>query len=154
MKRAIPVLALTILLGPCAVQADEEPAARIRTPKSGEKVDCPFTAKGRSSNIPEGQVVMLFRPIGESGFLFPLSEELRGNRSFSEKIHHELKDEGRQVIQVRMLSADLAAKAVKYRREILKWYNGGKKGPQPSLAPGLLEKARRLTEVVYELERE
>ncbi len=154
MERAIPVLALTILLCPCTVQADEKPAARIRAPRSDEKVDYHFTAKGRSSNIPEGQVVMLFRPIGESGFLFPLSEELKGNRSFTEKIHHEMKDEGRQVIQVRMLSADLAAKAVKYRREILKWYNGGKNGTQPSLAPGLLEKARRLTEVVYELERE
>ena len=53
-----------------------------------------------------------------------------------------------------LAALQLAAKAVKCRREILKWYNGGKNGTQPSLAPGLLEKARRLTEVVYELERE
>lgn len=154
MKRAVLALALAIPLGPHPVQADDEPTARIRAPKSGEKVDYHFAAKGRSSNIPEGQVVMLFRPIGESGFLFPLSEELKGNRSFTEKIYHEMKDEGRQVIQVRMLSPDLAAKAANYRREILKWYDGGKKGSQPSLAPGLLENTKRLAEVVYELERE
>ena len=52
-----------------------------------------------------------------------------------------------------MLPVELAAKAAYYRREILKWHNGGKKGPQPSLAPGLLENTRRLAEVVYELER-
>lgn len=154
MKRAVLALALAIPLCPLPGQADNEPTARIRAPKSGEKVDYHFAAKGRSSNIPEGQVVMLFRPIGESGFLFPLSEELKGNRSFTEKIYHEMKDEGRQVIQVRMLPPDLAAKAAKYRREILKWYNGGKKGSQPSLAPGLLENTKRLAEVVYELERE
>lgn len=153
MRRAVPVLALVVLLCPTGGRADEEPTARIRSPKPDAQVDYHFTAKGRSSNIPEGQVVMLFRPIGESGFLFPLSEELKGNRSFSEKIYHEMKDEGSQVIQVRMLPVELAAKAAYYRREILKWYNGGKKGPQPSLAPGLLENTRRLAEVVYELER-
>jgi len=153
MRRAVPVLALVVLLYPTGGRADDEPSARIRSPKPEAQVEYHFTAKGRSSNIPEGQVVMLFRPIGESGFLFPLSEELKGNRSFSEKIYHEMKDEGSQVIQVRMLPVDLAAKAAHYRREILKWYNGGKKGPQPSLAPGLLESAKRLAEVVYELER-
>ena len=133
-------------------QAGAEPGARIRTPRADAKMDYEFTAKGRSSNIPEGQVVMLFRPIGESGFLFPLSEELKGNSSFSEKIYHQGTDQGLQVIQVRMVSAEVAGKAAKYRREILKWYAGGKKGPQPSLAPGLLEGTKRLAEVVYELD--
>ena len=141
-------------------QADSEGSLSLptTTPKSARetisdaKMDYEFTAKGRSSNIPEGQVVMLFRPIGESGFLFPLSEELKGNRSFSEKIYHQGTDQGLQVIQVRMVSAEVAGKAAKYRREILKWYAGGKKGPQPSLAPGLLEGTKRLAEVVYELD--
>ncbi len=154
MRNMGPALALIVLVCPLKGWAGEEPSARIRSPKSEAQMAYHFTAKGRSSNIPEGQVVMLFRPIGESGFLFPLSEELKGNRSFSEKVYHESKDEGSQVIQVRMLPVALAAKAAHYRREILKWYNGGKIGPQPSLAPGLLESSQRLAEVVYELERE
>lgn len=152
MKRALLILAMVGL--PSVSWAADEPSAKIRAPKEGEKVERHFTAKGRTSNIPEGQVVMLFRPVGESGFLFPLSEEIKGNRSFSEKIYHELSDEGQQVIQVRMVPAETAEKAAQYRREIIKWYTGGKKGPQPSLAPGLLEGTKRLAEVVYELESE
>ena len=144
------MIAIAMSLAP--VQAGDEPSARIRTPRADDKMDYDFTAKGRSSNIPEGQVVMLFRPIGESGFLFPLSEELKGNRSFSEKIYHEGTDQGPQVIQVRMVSVEVARKAAKYRREIIRWYTAGKKGPQPSLAPGLLEGTKRLAEVVYELD--
>ena len=67
-------LALIILGCPLKGWAGEEPSARIRSPKPEAQMAYHFTAKGRSSNIPEGQVVMLFRPIGESGFLFPLSE--------------------------------------------------------------------------------
>mgnify|MGYP004175645737 FL=1 len=153
MRIMVPALVLAVLLGPMKGWADEEPSARIRSPKPEAETGYQFTAKGRSSNIPEGQVVMLFRPIGESGFLFPLSEELKGNRSFSEKVYHESEDEGSQVIQVRMLPLGLAAKAAQYRRKILQWYKEGKTGPQPSLAPGLLESSQRLAEVVYELER-
>ena len=49
-------------------------------------------------------------------------------------------------------TAEVARKAAKYRREIIRWYTAGKKGPQPSLAPGLLEGTKRLAEVVYELD--
>ena len=152
MKTAVFFLILTVATGLVPVQGGDEPSARIRTPRADAKMDYDFTAKGRSSNIPDGQVVMLFRPVGESGFLFPLSEELKGNRSFSEKIYHEGTDQGQQVIQGRLMSVEVARKVAKYRREFLKWYTGGKKGPQPSLAPGLLEGTKRLTEVVYELD--
>lgn len=133
-------------------EEDKKAEAKIRSPRAGETVEHWFVAKGRTKNVPEGQVVILFRPVGEDGFLFPLSEGIKGNRSFSEKIYHEKTDEGTQVIQVRTVKVDIAKKVIAYRRAILKWVDGGRKGPQPGFAPGLLESSVRLTEVEYELE--
>lgn len=149
------LLVICVVVSCCgsARAADDKDGAEgsIRSPRAGEEVERSFTAKGRTKNVPDGQVVILFRPVGESGFLFPLTESIKGNRSFSEQIHHEPKDEGTQVIQVRILAAEVAKKVVIFRRAILKWYQGGGVGPRPSLAPGLLESSVRVAEVEYEL---
>jgi hypothetical protein len=99
-------------------------------------------------------MVILFRPVGDGEYLFPLTEAFKANRSFSEKIYHEPADKGTQVLQVRIVPEDIAKKITAWRAEFLKWLEGGRKGPQPAPTLAWLESTKRLAEVEYVLRAE
>lgn len=128
----------------------KDPEGKIRSPRKDEKVEHSFTAKGRTSNVPKDHMVILFRPIGED-FLYPCTDAMKPNRSFSETIYHEGTDEGRYALQIRMAPKEIAEKITKWRQAHLKWYKGGQVGPKPSFSIGWLESTKRLAEVEYEL---
>ena len=136
-----------------AAEDKEKPEGKIRSPRAGEEVEHAFTAKGRTRNVPDGYLVILFRPVGEDDFLYPCSAAFKANRSFSEKIYHEKTDEGACVLQVRMVPEKIAEKITAWRAEHSKWDQGGKKGPQPGFTIAWLESTKRLTEVEYKLEK-
>lgn len=149
LRPLVSLLLLSLTLGSGMVSA-KDPEGKIRSPRKDEKVEHSFTAKGRTSNVPKDHMVILFRPIGED-FLYPCTDAMKPNRSFSETIYHEGTDEGRYALQIRMAPKEIAEKITKWRQAHLKWYKGGQVGPKPSFSIGWLESTKRLAEVEYEL---
>ena len=138
------------------VTADEEkpekPEAEFRSPKAGEEVQRSYRAKGRTRNVPKGHVVILFRTVQESGFLYPCTEPFKGNRTFSHTVNHEKTDLGTHALHVRIVPEDVAKKINKWRTEIIKWHEGGKKGKGPTFTQGWMKETTDLARVEYRLE--
>jgi hypothetical protein len=163
MKRArvgTRLLAPALIILTCSVLSSAEdtepgakpqPEAEFRSPEDGEEVSHTFTARGRTRNIPDGFVVMLFMVVPASDFLFPAAEAFRGNRTFSETIYHDISEKGPRSLELHMLPEEPAEKLTAWREAYLKWLQKGKEGPEPEYDPSWMTDAEGITAVGYTL---
>ena len=158
LREATLVAVLILLTGSALSFAVEEkadptprPEAEFRSPEEGDEVDYNFTARGRTRNIPDGFVVMLFMVVPASNFLFPAAEAFRGNRTFSETIYHDVSDKGPRSLELHMLPEAPAEKLAAWREAYLEWHQKGKEGPEPEYDPSWMTGAEGITAVGYKL---
>ncbi len=129
-----------------------KPTVDIRSPKKGDKLGHSFRVKGRTKNVPEGHMVVVFRSVeGEDEFMFPCTKPFRGNRAFTETVEHQKTDRGDHSVEVRSMPADIAKKLNKWREEIIDWHKRGGKGKKPDFTVAWLEQMKTLGWVEYKL---
>ena len=129
-----------------------KPSGEFRSPKSGEAVDTSFRVKGKTRDVPEGFVVVLFRTLDKGDFLFPCTEPFRGNRTFSEEIQHEPNDRGSYTLQIRTVQKDVAKEIEAWRKKTIRWYEGGRKGDAPAFTPSWMEATKGIGSMRYVIE--
>ena len=146
-----------------AMEDGEEPLAtasgEIRYPKHKETIHLKpghieLEIKGRTREIPDGYVAMLFRTDLATDDSYPYGEYTKGNRSFEIVIYHDAADRGPYAVDLYALPEDAAVKFSAWYVKAASLAVAGRGKEIPPYDVELLVKARKLASATYIIKRE
>ena len=162
MKPTLPVLSLALLFGSILLNLDaadqevEKPevTGEIRYPKEDDKIQSPYSFKGRTRGAPDGFVAMTFLACPRAESFFPYGEPGKANRIFSQTIHHRETDFGEWYVHLYVLPEADAEKLAAWHAEAARLVEAGQEKKIKPFDQALMKQAIKVASRNYVVERD